>query len=203
MFSPRFRLLALTLPLLLFAGCSTPESEDWLDTIFCWLRPSCLPSQPPRPQTPAKPTISKPLPVRPEQNHTPKSLQKKSESQTQVQESSPENALQPCLASPEIASSTSEQIKRVSYTEPTTQANGETLTDLEKTSIYYYRGDKLIKKLKDCRATTHRGGGRIPQGGGTISVNISEKISPDSKICVNATDKTGNPGEFICEPIRK
>ncbi len=203
MFSPRFQLLTLTLLLLLLAGCTTPKSEDWVDTIFCWLRPSCLPSQPPQPQTPTKPATSKPSTVRPKQKQTQTSLQKKSESQTHVQQISPNSDPPPCLPSTKAAGSVSGSIKRVSYTEPSTQADGKTLTDLKKTSIYFQPGNNPAKRtlIRECAATKDQGGGMIPKGGGTIQVNIREKIGPDAKICVSATDTAGNEGSSICELI--
>ncbi len=179
-------LFALLVPCILLVGCSTPESKDWLDTTLCWLRPSCLPSQPPQRKAPKKPLVSKPSPVTPKKE--------------QVQNDSPNNNPLPCLTSTETTPA-SESVKRISYIEPTTQADGKTLTDLDKTSIYFHLGDDRIK-LKDCTKTNPQGGGRIPKGGETISVNIPFPIREGSKICVTATDITGNESSKICEPIK-
>ncbi len=195
------RLFALLIPLILLMGCSTPQSEDVFDTILCWLRPSCLPSQPPQ----VKPTRPKPSSPPPKLEQILKTVPKHSGPQTHVQKSSPNNDPPPCLPSIEAEDSASDSIKRISYKEPTRQADGKTLTDLKKTSIYFQATNDPEERtlMLECAATKHQGGGMIPEGGGTIQVTISEKISPDSKICVSATDTTGNEGESICEPIGK
>lgn len=194
------RLFALFVPCILLVGCSTPQSTDLFGTILCWLRPSCLPSQP---QTPTKPAISKPSPVSPKQKQTQKSLPKNAKNKNQPPKSS--NGPPPCLASTETTTAVSLSVKRISYKEPTTQADGETLTDLKMTSIYFQPGnDPKVRILKRvCGATNPQGGGMVPEGEGTIQVIISEKIGADTKICVTATDKVGNEGESICGPIRE
>ena len=198
------RLFALLAPFFLLVGCSTPASKDWLDTLFCWLRPSCLPSQPPQSKSPAKQAKLKPSSVTPKHKPVQMGLQNNGLLHKPTQFVSPDNDPPPCLTSTETTPA-SALVKRISYTEPTTQADGKTLTDLKKTSIYFQPGNdpKERQLIMECAATKDQGGGMIPEGGGTLQVKISEKIGPDAKICVTATDKVGNGGASICEPIRK
>ncbi len=167
----------LILALCLLQGCSTPESQERLDTALCWLRPSCLPSQPTDYKTPATPAASKRSSTPPQ----PKQPQKVS-SQTRPATK--------CLTSAETTIQASKPFVTVSYVEPTTKANGEALTNLAKTTIYHDLG-KGMMKYKDIPASNVQGGGKIQE---TISFTITPGTSIQATICVTATDTNGREG---------
>jgi len=158
-------------------GCSTPESQERLDTVLCWLRPSCLPSHPPAAKAPSTTTASKRSPIPPK----PK----------QIQTVSPKRRPStPCLTSAKATIQASKPYVTVSYVEPTTKANGQALTNLAKTTIYHDLGKGLVK-YKDIPATNPQGGGTIQE---KISFTISEGASIQTTICVTATNTYGQEG---------
>ncbi len=180
-----FRLVALTFSLLLLMGCSAPESEGWVDTILCWLRPSCLPSQPP----PVKPVT--PEPTLPQSKDT------------RPQAAAPSKPpITKCLAPQKSTGEAAKSDINISYSEPTTKANGKALNNLAYTTIYYDLGYGREDYL-DCRATNPQGGGKIPEGGGKIPFRIAEGTSIQGKICITATNETGKEGEPICKFIKR
>ena len=180
MFSRQFVFLV---PFILFIGCSTPESKDQLDTALCWLRPSCLPSQPPASTAPKTPTVSKPSPLPPKANpnHKANNIQ---------QASSPKAPSIPCLTSAKTTILASKPFVTVSYVEPTTQANGQALTNLAKTTIYHDLGKGLVK-YKDIPATNPQGGGKVQE---KISFALGKGDSMQTTICVTATNINGQEG---------
>ena len=166
----------LCIPLLIL-GCSTPESQERLDTVLCWLRPSCLPSHPRENPPPAKPLTSKPVPPKPK----PK----------QPQQASPQKQLTAaCLTSAQTTIQASKPYATISYVEPSTNAKGQALTNLAKTTIYHDLGKGLVK-YKDIPATK-------PQGGGTVKEKMSFSVSEGTRIqvtiCVTATNTNGQEG---------
>jgi hypothetical protein len=158
-------------------GCSTPESQERLDTVLCWLRPSCLPSHPPAATAPSTTTASKRTPTPPK----PKQIQKVSPQRR------PSTS---CLTSAKATIQASKPYVTVSYVEPTTKANGQALTNLAKTTIYHDLGKGLVK-YKDIPATNPQGGGTIQE---KISFTISEGASIQTTICVTATNTKGQEG---------
>lgn len=165
---------ALLFVLFIFSGCSTPESQERLDTTLCWLRPSCLPSHPSSAASPATPTVTKGAPSPPSPKRT-KNL-------------SPQIIpLRKCLTSAQLTVKASKPYVTVSYMEPTTKANGQKLANLAKTTIYHDLGKGLVK-YQDIPATNPQGGGTIQE---KIHLTISEGASIQVTICVTATDTNG------------
>jgi hypothetical protein len=177
MLSRFLSLSGIILAFCLFQGCSTPESQERLDTVLCWLRPSCLPAQSPGSKAPATPADSKRSSPPPK----PKQPQKVS-SQTRPATK--------CLTSAETTIQASKPFVTVSYVEPTTKANGEPLTNLAKTTIYHDLG-KGMMKYKDIPASNSQGGGKIQE---TISFTIRTGTNIQATICVTATDTNGREG---------
>ncbi len=155
-------------------GCSAPESKERLDTVLCWLRPSCLPSQSPGSKAPVTPADSKGSSTPPK----PKQPQKVSP------QTGPSTK---CLTSAEATIPASKPLLTISYVEPTTNALGQALTNLSKTTIYHDLGKGLVK-YKDIPATNPEGGGKIQE---TISFTVREGSSIQVMICVTATNTNG------------
>lgn len=168
---------ACTFAFFLLSGCSTPESQERLDTVLCWLRPSCLPSHPSSTPSlatsPANKVAANFPPPQRAQNISP-----------------PMRPSTKCLTSAQITVEASKPYVTVSYMEPTTKANGQQLTNLAKTTIYHDLGKGLVK-YKDIPATN-------PQGGGSIQEKMSFPVSKGARIqvtiCVTATDTNGREG---------
>ena len=78
----------------------------------------------------------------------------------------------------------------VSYSEPTTRADGSPLTNLAKTTIYYDLGNGLVK-AKDILATNPTGGGKVSE---TLQVPLKPGERITATICVTATDVEGREG---------
>jgi len=78
----------------------------------------------------------------------------------------------------------------VSYVEPTTNANGQPLTNLAKTTIYHDLGKGLLK-YKDIPATKPQGGGTIQE---KILLTLPKEVSMQVTICVTATNTHGQEG---------
>ena len=153
--------------LLILTGCSSQNSKDNLDTLLCWLRPSCLPSHAPATRS-HPPPRAQTTPV--------KSL---------IPESPP-----PCLTTAKTTVTSKQPSITISYVEPTTQVDGTPLTNLAKTSIYRNAGKGFIK-TKDVPATSGMGGGKITE---TLSVAVDPGQSIDLTICVTATNNLGVEG---------
>jgi hypothetical protein len=173
----------LLLPASLLA-CSSPQSQERLNTVLCWLRPSCLPSDLP------SPTSEAPRAETPSTQINSVAAPKRSEL-ISPQISSPEILdARYCVTSTQITVTASNPLVTVSYIEPTTKANGQALTNLAKTTIYQDLGKGLVK-YKDIKATN-------PAGGGTIREKISFSLKPEetlhTTICVTATDTNGREG---------
>ncbi len=177
MLSRSFSLFTLILGFGVFLGCSAPESNKRLDTVLCWLRPSCLPAQPPQSKAPKPPTVSKPAPAQPKA----KKIQ---------QASSPKVPSVPCLTSAKATILASKPFVTVSYVEPTTKANGQALTNLAKTTIYHDLGNGLVK-YKDIPATNPQGGGKVQE---KVSFVLGEGNNMQTTICVTATNVNGQEG---------
>ncbi len=162
-------------------SCSSPQSQQRLDTVLCWLRPSCLPSELPSPGENVPQADTNPEPIN--------AVVSSEESQSlspQVSSSKIRDASN-CPTSAEITVTASNPVVSISYIEPTTKANGQALTNLAKTTIYQDIGKGLLK-YKDIRATN-------PGGGGTIREKISFSLKPEealqATICITATDTNG------------
>ena len=191
----------LTLVLCFLQGCSTPESQERLDTALCWLRPSCLPSQLPKSPASTTPKASKgsSSSTKPQQAHntsapTPPSPSKSTISPSKPQQpqtaSSQTTSSIKCLTSAETTIQASKPFAMISYIEPTTKANGRALTNLDKTTIYHDLGEGLVK-YKDIPATNPSGGGKIQE---KISFTLTGNTSLQVKICVTATNTHGQEG---------
>jgi hypothetical protein len=177
MLSRFLSLSGLILALCLLQGCSTPESQERLDTVLCWLRPSCLPSQPSDHKIPATPAATKRSSTPPKRKPPPKV-------------SSQTRPATKCLTSAEATIQASKPFVTVSYVEPTTKAHGEALTNLAKTTIYHDLGKGLVK-YKDIPATSPEGGGKIQE---KISFTVKTGTSIQVTICVTATNTNGQEG---------
>ena len=127
------RLVLVTILFVTLLSCSSQSSQENKELLLCWLRPSCLPSElsstkatQPEPSTAKAQTPSpKPQPVK----SSTKSIVSTNDCQTLAQTTV--SAGKPSLT--------------ISYTEPTTRADGAPLTDLASTTIYYDLGQGFIK----------------------------------------------------------
>lgn len=167
--------------LTLLGGCSSPESQERVDTLLCWLRPSCLPQDgntSPRPSQPTKPSPPASVPQQPRSVSTP------------PPKSVPPRNPVVCRTSAEATFTSAKPFVTVSYKEPTTKANGQPLTNLAKTTIYHDLGKGLIK-YKDIPASKPTGGGTIKE---KIILAVKEGESLKATICVTATDSQGLEG---------
>ena len=82
---------------------------------------------------------------------------------------------------------------KITYREPTTKANGETLDNLVKTTIYYDLGKGWVK-YKDIPASNPHGGGKVPMEPKEfeeIPFSISQGTTIQATICVTATNTHG------------
>ena len=156
-------------------GCSKPASQERLDTFLCWLRPSCLPSQQPQ-QT-----------IRPKQPEQTSSRPKPMQTLKIASQNRPTTS---CLTSATTTIHASKPSITVSYQEPTTNAKGQALTNLAKTTIYHDVGKGLVK-YKEIPATNPQGGGRIQE---KISFTMNEGTNIQATICVTATNTHGQEG---------
>ena len=95
-----------------------------------------------------------------------------------------------CRTLAEATVTSSNLFVTVSYTEPTTKANGQPLTNLAKTTIYHDLGKGLIK-YKDIPASGPNGGGTVKE---TMSLSVKEGETIKATICVTATDSHGREG---------
>ena len=77
----------------------------------------------------------------------------------------------------------------VDYTEPTVNADGSALTDLNHTSIYYSISGGTAVKATDVNASSVNGGGIISQ---QITIPISNGQEADVDVWATATDNSGN-----------
>ena len=140
--------LALSASLL---ACSSPQSQERLNTVLCWLRPSCLPSDLPSPteKAPQAETPSNQL----------NSVASPEKTQPLFQQAPFSGILgaPDCLTSAQITVTASQPFITVSYIEPTTKANGQVLTNLAKTTIYHDLGKGFLK-YKEIKATNPGGG---------------------------------------------
>jgi len=176
-------LMVLTLSASLLA-CSSPQSQERLDTALCWLRPSCLPSNLPSPTTQA------PQAETPSNQINSVAFPERSQPiSPQIPSSRILDALN-CLTSAQITVTASNPVVTVSYIEPITKANGQALTNLAKTTIYQDLGKGFLK-FKEIKATN-------PGGGGTIREKVPFSLKPEetlhATICVTATDTDGREG---------
>ena len=182
--SLRIRLLLTVIWSIGVLGCSTPESQQRLNTVLCWLRPSCLPSHPSRSKTPSNasgPTKSKP---------PPKPIQHGNKPLPRVVQ--PRKVVQPhkCVTSAQTTVTSSKPFVTVSYVEPTTKADGTELTNLAKTTIYRDLGEGLVK-YKDVPATNPQGGGTIKE---KVLFTIPDGQSINATLCITATNINGQEG---------
>lgn len=158
----------MVLVLLVFlAGCSTQESKNNFDTALCFLRPSCLPSQPSSTHT-----------------NPPPQVQPLSETPTSKPQSPP------CHTTAKMTITAQNPSITVSYKEPTTRVDGTPLTNLAKTTIYQNQGSGFIR-TKEVPATNSKGGGQISE---TLLIQLGPDKSIDTTICVTATNSHGQEG---------
>ncbi len=149
--SSYFRFLMILALCSSLLSCSSPQSQQRLDTVLCWLRPSCLPSE--------LPSLSENVP----QADTPPGPINAAVSSEEAQPLSPQVSSSEirdasnCLTSAQITVTASNPVVSISYIEPTTKANGQPLTNLAKTTIYQDIGKGLLK-YKEIRATNPGGG---------------------------------------------
>ena len=156
-------------------ACSSQSSQENKDLLLCWLRPSCLPSElsstketePKRSTAKTQPPSKKPQAIK----SSTKPIVSTSDCQT--------------LARTKV--SASKPSLTISYTEPTTSADGSPLTDLASTTIYYDVGQGFIK-AKAVPATRPEGGGTVKE---SIQVPVQSSSPVDTTICVTATNTEG------------
>lgn len=179
--SSYFRFLMIVALCSSLLSCSSPQSQQRLDTALCWLRPSCLPSE--------LPSLSENVP-QPDSASEPINAAVSSNGSQPVSPqiaSSEISDASNCLTSAQITVTASNPVVSISYTEPTTKANGQALTNLAKTTIYQDIGKGLLK-YKEIKATN-------PGGGGTIREKVSFSLKPEetiqATICITATDTNG------------
>ncbi len=149
-------------------SCSSQESRENFDTLLCWLRPSCLPSQS---------SSTRSYPPR----------------QTQVSSSSPilpTHSPPPCRTTLKTTVTAKNPSITISYIEPTTQADGAQLTNLAMTTIYQDIGNGFVK-TKDVPATSPEGGGKIIE---TLSIPVDPEEEKETTICVTSTNSVGQEG---------
>jgi len=79
----------------------------------------------------------------------------------------------------------------VSYTEPTTNADGSPLTDLDHTTTYYDNGDGPVNAHEE-PATALTGGGNIAV---QIIVPVADGEEANVDFWATATDQSGNESE--------
>ena len=164
-------------------ACSSPQSQERLDIVLCWLRPSCLPSEPP-------PTAKTPHAETPSnQTNSVASSERSQPISPQVPSSRILEAFN-CLTSAQITVLASNPFVTVSYIEPTTKANGQALTNLAKTTIYYDLGKGLLK-FKEIKATNPGGGGTIRE---IVPISLESEETLHATICVTATDTNDREG---------
>lgn len=84
--------------------------------------------------------------------------------------------------------STTKSTIHVSYTEPSVTVEGDPLTGLAKTSIYFDLGHGRTL-AKEVPATRSSGGGEISE---TITIPVKTQVEQSVSICVTATDNHGN-----------
>ncbi len=171
--------------LLLTLGCSTPQSQERLDTVLCWLRPSCIPQQPSTTRNTTPPEESEPSPA-PQTSKSPSIPPTTTPSKQVALQSPPEIQ---CATFAETTLGPSKPFVEVNYIEPTTLANGDPLTDLIKTTIYIYSEGKLLGS-KDFLASRSQGGGRVPkqpQTWGKIPLPNKPQKPIQAKVCAKAT----------------
>ena len=77
---------------------------------------------------------------------------------------------------------------KVEYNEPTTNADGTSLMDLDKTTIYYDKGQGTVK-AGDILTTRVTGGGTINT---TVTIPITNGQEADVSVWATATDKSSN-----------
>ena len=177
-----FSLFILIFGFSVFLGCSGSESNKRLDTVLCWLRPSCLPSQPPEYKAPQPPIVSKPA------GSIPAPAQPKAK---KTQQASPRKAPSiPCVTSANATIQASKPYVTVSYVEPRTNAKGQALRNLAKTTIYHDLGKGFVK-YKDIPATSPQGGGSVEE---RVSFSLGKEHSIEATICITATNTNGQEG---------
>jgi hypothetical protein len=93
-----------------------------------------------------------------------------------------------CPSSVQAKVSAAQPTVHVFYTEPSITVEGDSLTNLAKTSIYYDLGRGRIL-AKEVPATRSSGGGEISE---TVTIPIKSKDEQTVTICVTASDRNGN-----------
>jgi hypothetical protein len=171
----------LVLPVMLVfpvlqGACSSPESRERVDILLCWLRPSCLPQE----RAPSSP-------VQPQSENSAPSLLQQTRSASPAQGQNSVQKAKVCRTSAEVMVPSQKSVVAISYEEPTTTADGQPLTNLAKTTIYYDLGKGLVK-YKEIVASDSNGGGKV-----TEKINLPEKNeeSVNVTICVTATNTHG------------
>lgn len=179
--SSYFRFLIIVTLCSSLLSCSSPQSQQRLDTVLCWLRPSCLPSELPSPSE----NVSQADPAS-EPINTAVSSDGSQPLSPQVSSSGIRDASD-CLTSAQITVTASNPVVSISYIEPTTKANGQALTNLAKTTIYQDIGKGLLK-YKEIKATNSAGGGNIRE---KVSFSLKPEETIQATICITATDTNG------------
>jgi len=102
----------------------------------------------------------------------------------------PQSSSMTCATSAKVLVKSTKPTVTVSYTEPTTTADGTPLIALDKTTIYYDLGNGPVKAM-DVAATKPTGGGQVSQ---TVKIPIGPNEEKLITICVTATSRMRNDG---------
>ena len=183
------------------ANCSGGSSKDDRELLACWLRPSCQPSELPsqqKNQASDNSVAQQSAPPQTQPSKPSKNEFKGQESVAYAKAPTPTPAPNAqgtprsgeslnCQTSAQTTVSAAHSSVRLSYTEPTTGADGTPLTNLGKTTVYYNLGAGFIK-AKDIPATQPQGGGTVEE---TIEIPVTSSQPVDATICITATNTEG------------
>lgn len=87
----------------------------------------------------------------------------------------------------------------VRYVEPTTYVNGAVLNDLDKTTVYYYIGSRLVDK-KDVAASGVSGGSSVRVD---KVMKASDIASGVFRVEVSATTKSGLESDKVVKTVSR
>ena len=177
------------------SSCTSQEAKENWDLTLCWLRPSCQPQhqasrqrqRPPQKVQQHASSNKGPSKVYSAKNARVSSRASKTSGNPKQRKG---NIPDRCAVSVKKTVLASKPRLTVSYTEPTTKADGSPLTNLAKTTIYKDFGKGLVKH-KDIPATSPKGGGKVKE---EVKLILGKRDSIEVRICITATDTNGREG---------